>query len=312
MARPIRLEAEGAVYHVMARGNEQKAIFRDDSDREEYLRRLARYRERFEFKLLAYCLMDNHVHLAIERGPVQLSRVMHTLQGSYTQWFNVRHGRVGHLFQGRYKALLIEKDRYLLALVRYIHENPVKGRIVERPQEYRWSSDRSYRRGDGPEWLDLDGVLAQFGRGRRAAANKYRKFMGEPDDSPYEQVETHEGTVKGDEEFAQTTFRRLSEFVPKRRGVSIARVSEAVARQNGVEPAVLGRPGSYRDLARLRALTALVAREVAGHSVASVARHFHREESTLVRGTLKLEREMAGDRRWRRELETLLATLRRV
>jgi putative transposase len=310
MARPIRLEAEGAVYHVIARGNERRAIFRDDRDREEYLGRLARYRERFGFKLLAFCLMDNHLHLAIERGPVALSRVMLSLQGSYTQWFNVRHGRVGHLFQGRYKALLVERDRYLLALVRYIHENPVKARVVGRPQEYLWSSDRYYRRGGGPDWLDLDGVLGQFGRGRVAAARKYRRFMGEPAESPYEQVETHGGTVKGEEEFAQAAFRTAGEFVPKRRGISIVRVAAAVAREHEVETAALGRPGRYRDLSQLRALTALVAREVAGHSVASVARYFHREESTLVRRVLKLEQEMADNRRHRAAVESLIATVR--
>jgi REP element-mobilizing transposase RayT len=310
MARPTRLEAEGAVYHVIARGNERRAIFRDDRDREEYLARVARYRERFGFKLLAYCLMDNHLHLAIERGPVELSRVMRSLHGPYTQWFNVRHGRVGHLFQGRYKALLVERDRYLLALVRYIHENPVKAGVVRRPQEYPWSSDRYYRRGSGPDWLDVDAVLAQFGRGRAAAARKYRRYMGEPAEAPYEQVEAHGGAVKGEEEFAEAAFRTVGEFVPKRRGISIARIAGAVAREHEVDTVALGRPGRYRNLSRLRALTALVAREVAGHSVASAARHFHREESTLVRRVLKLEREIAEDRRLRAMVDGLIEAVR--
>ena len=119
MARVLRLEGEGAVYHVIVRGNERKAVFRDDEDRRAYLDRLAKYRERFGFRLLAFCLMGNHIHLAIERGPTRLSRVMLALQSSYAQRFNRRHNRVGHLFQGRYKAFLIEKDRYLLALIRY-------------------------------------------------------------------------------------------------------------------------------------------------------------------------------------------------
>src|SRR6266540_7041284 len=132
MARPLRIEFPGAMYHVIVRGNERKAVFRDDADREDYLRRLARYREKFGFRLLAYCLMNNHVHLAIEAGNDPLSRIMAGLQSSYTQYFNRRHDRSGHLFQGRYKAFLVEKDRYALALVRYIHENPVKARVVER------------------------------------------------------------------------------------------------------------------------------------------------------------------------------------
>jgi REP element-mobilizing transposase RayT len=116
-----------------------KAVFRDDSDRNDYLSRLAHYAEKFGFRLLAYCLMDNHVHLAIETGKAPLSRIMAGLQSSYTQQFNRRHGRVGHLFQGRYKAFLIEKDRYALALLRYIHENPVKAGVVAKPQDYAWS-----------------------------------------------------------------------------------------------------------------------------------------------------------------------------
>ena len=111
MARPLRIGFPGALHHVIVRGNERKAVFSDDSDREDYLRRLAHYREKFGFRLLAYCLMSNHIHLAIERGRDPLSRIMAGLQSSYTQYFNRRHGRVGHLFQGRYKAFLVEKDR---------------------------------------------------------------------------------------------------------------------------------------------------------------------------------------------------------
>jgi len=132
MARPLRVELEGGLYHVIVRGNERRNVFRDDADRRRYLARLVFYVEKLSFRLVAYCLMDNHVHLAIERGKVPLSRIMAGLQSSYTQYFNRRHDRSGHLFQGRYKAFLVEKDRYALALVRYIHENPVKARVVER------------------------------------------------------------------------------------------------------------------------------------------------------------------------------------
>src|SRR5712692_6666635 len=169
MARPPRLEFSGGVCHVVVRGNERAAVFRDDEDREKYLGRLAHYREKFGFRLLAFCLMGNHVHLAIRTAEFPLSRVMAGLQSSYTQWFNRRHKRAGHLFQGRYKAFLVQEDRYLLGLVRYIHENPVKARLVEKARDYPWSSDRHYRRGGGPEWLDPGDVLAMLGGRRRAA-----------------------------------------------------------------------------------------------------------------------------------------------
>jgi len=177
MSGPPRLEFSGAVYHVIARGNEQCEVFRDDSDRELYLRRLAHYQSRFRFRLYAYCLMANHVHLALEAGPVSLSRVVLALHGSYAQAFNQRHQRVGHLFQGRYKALLVPKTSYLLALVRYIHENPVKAGIVCEPRLYRWSSDRFYRGERAPDWLDTRGLLELLGADPARAARRYREFM---------------------------------------------------------------------------------------------------------------------------------------
>ena len=125
MPRPPRLDLPGAVYHVTARGNERRPIFRDDRDREEYLARIAYYRNKFRFRLLSYCPMTNRVHLAIRTSDAPLSRIMAGLHSSYIQRFNRRHHRVGHLFQGRYKSFLVQEGRYLIALIRYIHRNPV-------------------------------------------------------------------------------------------------------------------------------------------------------------------------------------------
>jgi len=188
---------------VIARGNERKSIYRDDGDRQWYLDRLAFYREKFSFQFLAYCLMDNHVHLVIKTGKAPLSRIMAGLQSSYTQYFNWRHARVGHLFQGRYKALLVDEDPYVLALIRYVHENPVRAKIVERAQGYAWSSDRYYRRGKGPEWLDLDRVLRMLGNRRSAAVREYRRLMREEVAEPYEEAAVWGQVIKGDEAFAE-------------------------------------------------------------------------------------------------------------
>src|SRR5713226_4665604 len=211
MARWLRIEVPGGLYHVIARGNERKAIFRGDADRTRYLDRIAHYREKFGFQFLAYCLLDNHVHLAIETGQVPLSRIMAGLQSSYTQYFNWRHDRVGHLFQGRYKAFLVEEDPYALALLRYIHENPVKAGVVERPELCVWSSDRFYRKGRGPAWLDSDRILRMLGRSRSAAVRAYRRLMREEVEEPYEDVLTWGGAVKGDEAFADRGLQRVGE-----------------------------------------------------------------------------------------------------
>ncbi len=178
MSRPPRVEVAGGIYHVIARGNERRDVFRDDEDRRLYLGRLAECRDRYEFGVLAYCLMPNHIHLAIERGPVPLSKVILALHGFYSQKFNLRHERVGHLFQGRYKAFLVEQDRYLEGLIRYIHNNPVKAGLVEHAQAYPWSSDRFYRSGNWPEWLDIDRVLSRLAPTPVRAAAAYRRWMG--------------------------------------------------------------------------------------------------------------------------------------
>ena len=140
MARPLRIEFPGAVYHITSRGNERKKIFWDDQDRELYLARLDQIHERFHWHVHAYVLMSNHCHLLVETPMANLSRGMRQLNGVYTQEFNRRHGRVGHLFQGRFKAILVEEDNYLLEVSRYIILNPVRAGMVERPEEYRWSS----------------------------------------------------------------------------------------------------------------------------------------------------------------------------
>ncbi len=199
------------------RGNERKSVFRDDTDRDAYLARLARYRREFHFKLFAYCLMTNHVHLAIERGPVALSRIMHAVQSTYTQRFNRRHDRVGHLFQGRYKAFVVQKDRYLFALLRYIHENPVRAGIVKRPQDFSWSSDRFYRSGRGPDWLDLDAVQPILGRTRVAAVARYKRLMDDADEPSYEELKAHAGVVRGDDAFSDRVLTRAGEL-PEPRG----------------------------------------------------------------------------------------------
>ncbi len=310
MARPIRVEVAGGLYHVIVRGNERKAVFRDDSDRERYLKRLAHYREKFGFQLLAYCLLDNHVHLAMETGKIPLSRVMAGLQSSYTQYFNRRHERVGHLFQGRYKAFLVEEDPYALALLRYIHENPVKARIVERPEEYIWSSDRSYRRGRGPEWLDLDRMLRILGNHRTASVRSYRRLMREEVKEPYENVPSWGQAVKGDETFADRVLQAAGEppVVPK--GVTVDRVARLVGREGKVSIAAMSNPGQQREVSLARLMTAWLAREIGKIPVARVAKYFGRDTSTMVRGLARLESRMASDPTLRRRAMRLLHRLR--
>jgi REP element-mobilizing transposase RayT len=302
------LEAEGAVYHVIARGNERKAVFRDDRDRQEYLDRLIRCRERFGLRVLAFCLMGNHLHLAVERGPTKLSRVMLALQSAYTQWFNRRHGRVGHLFQGRYKAFLIEKDRYLLALVRYIHRNPLEAGLATRAEDYAWSSDRYYRLRKPPDWLDVDRVLPLLGPTRRVAMARYRRLMGDQVEESYEDVKSYAQAIKGDEAFADRVLRE-SGVPPIVVKLTEAKVVSVVAAGLGVGVSDLIGGGRQRSLSRARNIAAYIGRAAGGIPVARMARYFGREESTLARGVVKLEETFANESAVRRTVTRLTASL---
>ena len=163
-----------------ARGNARQAIVLDDVDRAAFVGLLGRVVERFGLRLYAFCLMDNHYHLLVETPKANLSRAMRQLNGVATQAFNRRHRRVGHLFQGRYKAFLVERESHLLELVRYVVLNPVRAKACASPEEWRWSS---YRASAGlepaPSFLDVDWILAQFGRARARAQERYRAYVAE-------------------------------------------------------------------------------------------------------------------------------------
>ncbi|HTO86925.1 MAG TPA: transposase [Thermoanaerobaculia bacterium] len=301
MSRPLRIEYPGAFYHVTARGNERRAIFRDDADRERYLKCVARCRDRFAFRLHAYCLMTNHLHLAIEASEVPLSRIMLTLHGSYSQAFNRRHRRVGHLFQGRYKAFLVQKDRYLLALVRYIHENPVKARIVKKPEDFRWSSDRAYRRPSRPEWLETDFVLSLLADRRRPAVRRYIALMARRGPSDYDEVPTFGGVIRGDEDFAVRIGATADPEVIVR-SLTPERVARLAANALGVS---VDQPSDWR----LRAITGYVGRQRGRIPLTKTASFFGKHGTTLVRDVRRLEAELPLNDSTRRLVDSLQARL---
>lgn len=203
MARPLRVEFEGAVYHITSRGNAGQAIFLDDSDRLHLLDVLREVVERFGWICYAYCLMSNHYHLLIETPRANLSRGMRHLNGVYTQSFNRRHKRTGHVFQGRFKAILVEKESHLLELARYIVLNPVRAKMAKHPRQWTWSS---YRATVGeivsPVFLSAGWLLEQLDRQPKRACLTYRQFVREGIGlSPWNNLRG--GVLLGNEEFAE-------------------------------------------------------------------------------------------------------------
>jgi len=177
MARKPRIEYPGAFYHVITRGNRRESIFIDVQDRERFLKKLFEYKERYIYTLYAYTLMDNHIHLLIETGKEPLSKIMQGLLQSYAQWYNRKYKTVGHLFQGRYKAIICDKDSYLLNLIRYIHLNPVRAGIVKDPDEYKWSSHRAYLGLEHSKIVDIEPVLSQFSKNIQKSILLYKSFV---------------------------------------------------------------------------------------------------------------------------------------
>jgi REP element-mobilizing transposase RayT len=218
MSRPLRIEFPGAVYHVTGRGNARQRIYRDDEDREQFLSILSHVVDRYDWLCHAYCLMDNHYHLLIETPKANLSLGMRQLNGLYTQAYNRLHRRVGHLFQGRFKAILVEKETHLLELCRYVVLNPVRAKRVKNPGKWKWSS---YRATVGeakiPDYLTADWVLGQFGRRSHEAQKRYREFVAEGigNPSPWEKVQGQ--VYLGGKEFVKKHQPdRLIREVPRR------------------------------------------------------------------------------------------------
>lgn len=177
MSRPLRIQYPGAIYHVMNRGNARQAIFKNPGHYELFLRCLAETIEMWELKLHAFSFMPNHYHLLIETPLGNLSRAMRHLNHVYTQRFNQLMNRDGHLFRGRYKSILVEEDAYLVELMRYIHLNPVKGRLVKRPEQHPWTSHRFYLTGSGMDCLTTSRLLNYFGRRKNLARRKLHEFV---------------------------------------------------------------------------------------------------------------------------------------
>jgi len=180
MSRPLRIELAGGLYHVTSRGDRGEAIYRDERDRAAWLGVFGEVCRRFNWRCHAYCQVTNHYHLVVETPDANLSKGMRQLNGVYTQASNRRHGLVGHLFQGRFKAILVERDAYLLELARYLVLNPVRAAMVREAGDWPWSSYRAMvGQAPAPEWLETDWVLGQFGEERSRAQARYAAFVRE-------------------------------------------------------------------------------------------------------------------------------------
>jgi putative transposase len=300
MARPLRIELAGAVYHVMSRGNAGQDIVLDDADREKRLEWLRRTVATYGWRLHAFVLMDNHDHLFLETPEPNLSAGMQYLNGSYTSYFNRRHRREGHLFQGRFKGCLVEEEGYFLEVSRYVHLNPVRARLVARPEQYPWSSYGGYQRASRTvAWVTYDRVLGELGVPPHLARRAYARFVlagiDEPPPSPF--AGALQGIVLGSDKFVARIRRLLGDRpadrnVPQqeqlRRRPSLEAIKRTVGEHFGHDR-TLWAAGRRSDDAS-RAVAAYLARCCFGYPAGEVAQALgYRSPSSIPRAIARIE-----------------------
>ena len=282
MARRPRIQFEGAFYHIIVRGNQRQDIFLDEADRCHYLELLHRYRIKCGFILYAYVLMTNHVHLLIETPNEPISRIMQIINFTYTQYFNRKYGKVGHLFQGRYKSYLCDKDSYLLSLVRYIHNNPVRAGLAEDAGAYAWSSHGDYLQRT-KSLVDTDKVLRLFSERPGIARRKYAEFMNadEPDKSlsPYA---AYEQQIVGDERFIEEVEKRVERMEKRAKKIPIKDLVLAIEKETGIGLLEMVSRKRGEPLRTARGILVSLAREV-GYNTMELQGILKRDISVLSR-----------------------------
>lgn len=277
MARPLRLEYAGALYHVTSRGDRREDIYLDDGDRNRWLEVLENVCHRFNWVVHAYCQMSNHYHLLVETVDGNLSRGMRQLNGDYTQSINRSHGLNGHLFQGRYKAILVQKEAYLLELTRYVVLNPVRAGMVELPEQWPWSSYQAMiNAAPCPDWLERDWLLGQFSRQRQLAVTAYQQFVFEGRGMASPLAQTRHQLLLGDELF-------VAQYQQETRPEMLREVSKAHRRSLAKPLVEYQALYPHRDEAMARAYYS------GAYTMAEIGEHFDVHYMTVSRAVRKLE-----------------------
>lgn len=307
LARPLRIEFPNAFYHVTSRGNERKTVFRNTGDRERFLSYLESAHHRYGAILHVYCLMDNHYHLLLETPRGNLSQILHHINGAYTTYFNIRHGRSGHLFQGRFKAILVEKDSYSEELSRYVHLNPVRAGLVKNPLEYRWSSYRYYiGEQREPEWFTTALILGYLGSHGRSTYRKYRQFVEEGISTKLEDPlrGVIASTLLGGEDFIRRIREEHLEVrrIDRRNIPSVKKVLKGPT-PGEIEAAVAKVIGEDHSL--YRKLCIHLSHQWSGWGLEQIGAHFGMRGSAVSQSSRRLRKMMDGDKVMGKILESV-------
>ncbi len=303
MGRRPRIHYPGAIYHAIVRGNNRKPIFVEARDRQIFADLVSDGTERFDHRIHAFCWMSNHAHLMVQVGQAPLSEVIHNLSFRYAQWFNRYHSRSGHLFERRYRAGLIETDRAAMGLVRYIHLNPVRARMVRSPIQHRWTSHRAYLGMESVSWLETNFVLSLFSAKQSSAIEKYKAFtyaglqLDDQSDEQHRPDQLHDECM-WDEQLTESELE-ASDFP------TVSGLLQAVCDSYLLEPDSLLGPSQKQNVADARALAAFCARESSYLTIAQVGRTLGRDPSTLSRAADRIATGILEDEELARRVDQI-------
>ena len=308
MARKARVYCPGAFYHVILRGNSGQTIFFDDRDRMRFYLLLQEGVERFGHRIHAFCLMTNHVHLATQVADISLSRILQNLCFRYTRWVNWRQGKTGHLFQGRYKAVLIDADTYLQELTRYIHLNPVRAGVVREPEKYPWSGHRAYLGLETIPWLTTDWVLSQFSKRLSVARRAYMRFVQEGKgggrQEEYYRGSDADSRILGDDTFIERVLDEKQ--MRQRHRASLDKIMVEVCRHFLLEEKDFRVLGKDRNLSEARGVAAWLVLELGVCTLGELGRRTGRDPSTLSSAAKRIEIRSKTDLKLAERMKGLL------
>ncbi len=313
MARKPRLHVDEGIYHVMLRGNGGQAIYFDDDDRLHFYLLMQEGIARYGHRIHGFCLMSNHVHLVVEVGAQPLAKIMQNLSFRYTRWVNKKQKRIGHLFQGRYKAVLVDRDSYLLELVRYVHLNPVRAKLVRQAHHYPWCGHRAYLGRETLPWLTTEWVLSQFGTRLGTSRNRYEAFVregyreGRRDD--FHSGGDDDGRVLGDERF---TRRTLNKAITSPKTVTLDQLIQMVCEKYNVTEKTLASVGRERATSEARSVVGWLAQQCAQITLTEVANRFRRDVATLSHGVRQLSLKAQTSKPLATKLAKLNNTIRQA
>jgi putative transposase len=291
MARRLRFHLPDATYHVMLRGNDGQPIFFTEGDRSRLCLLIQQGVERFGYRVHAFCFMSNHIHLAIQVGDISISRIVQHLAFRYARYINRQQNRIGHLFQGRFKSILVDEDRYLKELVRYIHLNPVRAHLVSSPEDYMWSSHRAYMNRDEFTWLTQERLLKRFHHDPQLAVSNYEKYVmkGIGLESEIDFKVGCQDGVLGDDGFVDEMT--IKAYAAQKQNIELPDLITKICERYELAKEDLCSLGKQRKLSRTRAILALLVRERSNLSLEHLSRFLKRDASGLSKLANRLEIE---------------------